>query len=139
VREGPLSIPSLSVPPPILTGLACRCPRCGRGRLFRGLLSIYDSCSVCGFDLKAADSGDGPAVFIIMILGAIVAPLAIWVEFALEPPIWVHILLWPPVVIGGAIGLLRPMKGVLIALQFHHQASEHRTEGSDQAREPNPD
>jgi uncharacterized protein (DUF983 family) len=116
----------LTAPSPILTGIACRCPRCGRGRLFRGLLSINDACSVCGFDLKAADSGDGPAVFIIMILGAIVAPLALWVEFGLEPPIWVHILLWPPVVFGGAIGLLRPMKGVLIALQFHHQASEHR-------------
>nr|WP_298682073.1 DUF983 domain-containing protein [uncultured Dongia sp.] len=90
------------------------------------MLSINDTCSACGFDLKAADSGDGPAVFIIMILGAIVAPLAIWLEFAQEPPIWVHILLWPVVVVGGAIGLLRPMKGVLIALQFHHQASEHR-------------
>ena len=121
----------MSAPSPILTGIACRCPRCGRGRLFRGLLSINETCSACGFDLKAADSGDGPAVFIIMILGAIVAPLAIWMEFALEPPIWVHILLWPVVVVGGAIGLLRPMKGVLIALQFHHQASEHRVGDAD--------
>jgi uncharacterized protein (DUF983 family) len=116
------------LPSPILTGLACRCPRCGRGRLFRGILSLNETCPSCGADLKSADSGDGPAVFIIMILGAVVAPLAIWLEFAVEPPIWVHILLWPIVVVGGAIGLLRPMKGVLIALQFHHQAAEHRNE-----------
>ncbi len=121
-------LPSPIVTGPIVTGLACRCPRCGRGRLFRGLLSLNDACPACGADLKSADSGDGPAVFIIMILGAIVAPLAIWLEFSVEPPIWVHILLWPIVVVGGAIGLLRPMKGVLIALQFHHQAAEHRNE-----------
>lgn len=121
-----MTTPSPILTGPIVKGLACRCPRCGRGRLFRGLLALNDTCSECGFDLKAADSGDGPAVFIIMILGAIVAPLVLWVEFGLEPPVWVHILLWPPVVFGGAIGLLRPMKGVLIALQFHHQASEHR-------------
>ncbi len=132
-----MTSPSPILSSPIAKGIACRCPRCGRGRLFRGLLTINDSCSACGFDLKAADSGDGPAVFIIMILGAIVAPLAIWLEFAQEPPIWVHILIWPLVVGGGAIGLLRPMKGVLIALQFHHRASEHRV-GDDRMGDSGP-
>lgn len=118
----------MASPPPILTGLACRCPRCGQGRLFRGLLRVADTCANCGFDLKAADSGDGPAVFIILILGAIVAPLVFWVEFRFGPPVWVHVVLWPPLVLAAAIGLLRPMKGVLIALQFHHDASEHRSD-----------
>jgi len=97
---------------PLIKGLACRCPRCGQGRLFRGLLTVADTCSQCGLDLKAADSGDGPAVF----------------EFGLEPPFWVHAVLWPPLVIGASIGLLRPLKGIMIALQFHHQAAEHRHE-----------
>ena len=113
-------------PSPILTGLRCRCPHCGRGRLYRGLLAVAARCDACGFDLKAHDSGDGPAAFIILILGALVAPLALLVESAFTPPLWVHVLLWPPVVVGGAVLLLRPMKGVLIALRFHHDAGEHR-------------
>ncbi|MBL8709048.1 MAG: DUF983 domain-containing protein [Rhodospirillaceae bacterium] len=113
---------------PLIKGLACRCPRCGQGRLFRGLLTVADTCSHCGLNLKAADSGDGPAVFVILILGAMLAPLVFWVEFGLEPPFWVHVVLWPPLVIGASIGLLRPLKGIMIALQFHHQAAEHRHE-----------
>jgi uncharacterized protein (DUF983 family) len=113
---------------PILAGLACRCPRCGRGRLFRGLLTVRDACDSCGLDLKAEDSGDGPAVFVILLLGALVAPLVFWVEFGLEPPFWVHIIIWPPLVIGAALAMLRPLKGVMIALQFHHKAAEHRVE-----------
>lgn len=113
---------------PILTGMACRCPRCGQGRLFRGLLAIRPVCESCGLDLKAADSGDGPAVFVILILGALLAPLVFWVEFGLAPPFWVHLVLWPPLVVGAALALLRPLKGVMIALQFHHQAAEHRVE-----------
>lgn len=113
---------------PILYGLRCRCPRCGRGRLFRGLLTVRDACENCAFDLKAADSGDGPAVFVILLLGALVAPLVFWVEFGLEPPFWVHLILWPPLVIGASIAMLRPLKGVMIALQFHHNAAEHRVD-----------
>ena len=112
----------------ILSGIACRCPRCGQGRLFRGLLAVRPVCENCGLDFKAADSGDGPAVFVILILGALLAPLVFWVEFGLEPPFWVHLVLWPPLVVGAALGLLRPLKGVMIALQFHHQAADHRVE-----------
>lgn len=118
----------MSARAPILAGLACRCPRCGRGRLFRGLLTVRDACESCGLDLKAEDSGDGPAVFVILLLGALVAPLVFWVEFGLEPPFWVHIIIWPPLVIGAALAMLRPLKGVMIALQFHHKAAEHRIE-----------
>jgi uncharacterized protein (DUF983 family) len=115
----------------IATGLACKCPCCGQGRLFAGFLTVAERCAACGLDFKKADSGDGPAVFIIFILGFLVVPAAIWVEFRFEPPMWLHLTIWPPVILGGALGLLRPMKGVLIALQYRHQASESGTVNYD--------
>ena len=116
---------------PIAVGLACKCPRCGRGRLFDGFLTVAKACSVCGTDLRKADSGDGPAVFIIFILGFLIVPLALLLESLVQPALWVHIVIWPPVVLGGALGLLRPTKGLLIALQYHHRASESGTETYD--------
>jgi uncharacterized protein (DUF983 family) len=115
----------------IATGLACKCPRCSQGRLFAGFLTVAERCAACGLDFKKADSGDGPAVFIIFILGFLVVPAAFWVEFRFEPPMWLHLTIWPPVILGGALGLLRPMKGVLIALQYRHQASESGTVNYD--------
>lgn len=100
------------------TGLACRCPRCGRGKLYDGFLTVTSKCSVCGLALSAHDAGDGPAVFIIMILGFVVVGLALWVEVTFSPPLWVHALLWPPLILGGALGMLRPLKGVMIANQY---------------------
>jgi len=109
---------------PIAVGLKCRCPRCGQGPLYDGFLTVAERCSVCGLDLQKADSGDGPAVFIIFILGFVVVPLALWFESAFTPPLWLHLLIWPVVIVGGALALLRPAKGILIALQFRHRASE---------------
>ena len=111
-------------PSPFSTGLFCRCPRCGKGKLFDGFLSVAKSCEVCGTDLEKADSGDGPAVFIIFILGALVVPMALWLEAAVEPPMWVHMIIWSLVILGGSVGLLRPLKGLMIALQFKHKASD---------------
>jgi len=109
---------------PIAIGLKCRCPRCGEGRLYEGFLTVAERCNVCGLDLQKADSGDGPAVFIIFILGFVVVPLALLLESAVAPPLWLHLVIWPPVIVGGALALLRPAKGILIALQFRHRASE---------------
>lgn len=111
------SFPPLS---PFKTGLAGRCPRCGRGSLFSGFLTVRPVCPACGLDLSAQDSGDGPAVFIIMILGFVVVGLALWVEIVFTPAIWIHILLWFPLTIGGSLALLRPFKGVMIALHYKH-------------------
>jgi len=105
--------------------LACRCPRCGEGALFTGLLTVRPSCPACGLDLSAQDAGDGPAVFVIFFLGLIVVGLAAIVELRFAPPIWVHIVLWTPLIIGGAILLLRPLKAGLIALQFRHNLLHH--------------
>lgn len=116
---------------PLAAGLGCRCPRCGRGRLYRGYLTVRETCEVCGLDLKKADSGDGPAVFIIFILGALVVPLALWVEAAFAPPMWVHLAIWPAAILGLSLGMLRPMKALMVALQFRHRASDSGTVGYD--------
>ncbi|MGE0415264.1 MAG: DUF983 domain-containing protein [Acetobacteraceae bacterium] len=104
--------------------LACRCPRCGRGRLFRNLLEVRDSCEVCGLDLTKVDTGDGAAVGVILVLGTIIVSLAFWVEFRFSPPLWVHAILWPVLTIPLAILLMRPAKAALVALQFRHRSSE---------------
>ena len=101
--------------------LRCRCPRCGEGKLYDGLLSVAPACTGCGLDLSAEDSGDGAAVFVILILGAVTVGLAIAVQILFSPPLWVHMMLWTPLVIGGAILLLRPLKAGLIALQYRHR------------------
>src|SRR5579862_1665092 len=106
---------------PLRVALQCRCPRCGQGKLYSGLLSVAPRCAECGLDLAAQDAGDGPAVFVILILGAIVVALAILVEITFEPPMWVHLVLWTPFIIGGAILLLRLLKAWLIAMQFRHR------------------
>src|SRR5262249_11861433 len=100
--------------------LGCRCPRCGKGRLFSGLLSVRGACEICGLDLSAQDAGDGPAVFVIFLLGLIVVGLAAVVEIRFSPPIWVHLLIWTPLILAGAIAMLRPLKAGLIALQYRH-------------------
>ena len=100
--------------------LRCRCPRCGEGRIFAGLLTVRQNCPACGLDLSAEDAGDGPAVFLIFFLGALAVGIAALIEIAFSPPIWVHLMILTPLIIGGAIGLLRPMKAGMIALQYRH-------------------
>jgi uncharacterized protein (DUF983 family) len=104
--------------------LACRCPRCGRGALFRNLLEVRDRCENCGLDLRDCDTGDGAIVGVIMVLGAVVVALAFWVEFRFSPPLWVHAVLWPVVTIPLAVLMMRPAKAALVALQYRHRASE---------------
>ena len=117
---------------PLAAGLRCRCPRCGKGALFVGSfgLTVRDSCAVCGLALKFVDPGDGPAVFAIMILGFLILGGALLVEFRLHPPVWLHAVLWPPITLVVALGLLRPLKGMLIALQYHHKAGQGRLDES---------
>ncbi len=100
--------------------LGCRCPRCGKGPLFAGLLQVRPACAVCGLDLSVQDAGDGPAVFVILFLGLIVVALAALVEIRFSPPIWVHLVLWTPLIFVGAVVMLRLFKAGLIALQYRH-------------------
>jgi uncharacterized protein (DUF983 family) len=105
-------------------GLRGRCPRCGRGRLFEGLLTITPRCSVCGLGFAGHDAGDGPAVFGIFILGFGIAGLAAVVEYLYAPSLWVHVLLWTPIILGGGLLLLRPLKGLTIAIQYRYRSVE---------------
>jgi uncharacterized protein (DUF983 family) len=117
--------PALS---PFLTGLTCRCPRCGKGKLFHGFLDVRPTCEACGLDYRFVDSGDGPAVFIVLLAGFVVVTCALVVEFKYEPPFWVHAALWGPLILITTLLPLRPLKGLMIALQYHHKASEGRLE-----------
>jgi uncharacterized protein (DUF983 family) len=115
----------------IVAGLTCACPRCGRGKLFQGFLSLRPRCEVCGLDYDFADSGDGPAVFIMLLGGAIVVAAALITEVKFQPPYWLHAVLWLPLILIVTLGPLRPMKGLMIALQFHHKAAEGRVQDVD--------
>ena len=104
--------------------LACRCPRCGQGRLFDGLLSIRPACEVCGLDFSGADTGDAFAVPVLIVLGAIVVGAAFWVDTRFSPPLWVHAILWPPVTAGLAIVMTRYIKSFFTVQQYHTRPDE---------------
>jgi uncharacterized protein (DUF983 family) len=116
---------------PILSGMLGRCPRCGKGRLFQGFLALRPRCDVCGLDFSFVDSADGPAVFVIFLSGFIVAGSALAVEILYAPPYWVRALLWGPLILITTLLPLRPMKGLMIALQYHHKAAEGRLSRPD--------
>ena len=111
---------------PILAGLSCRCPNCGKGALFGGFLKLNARCPDCDFDLKSADSGDGPAVFVILICGGLACFGLLMTEITWQPPIWLELAIWLPAAVILCLGALRPFKGVLVAMQFHNKASESR-------------
>jgi uncharacterized protein (DUF983 family) len=109
---------------PALSGLMGHCPRCGKGRLFEGFLRVRPQCDVCKLDYSFADAGDGPAVFLIFIAGFAVAGAALLVEFAYEPPYYIHALMWGPLALLLTIGPLRPLKGLLVGLQYKFGSGE---------------
>ena len=109
-----------------LRGIACKCPRCGKGGIYAGFLNLRPRCEACALDFAFMDSGDGPAVFVIMIAGAIVVGAALIVEIKYQPPLWLHAALWLPLVLATTLLPLRSMKSLLIALQYHHKAAEGR-------------
>lgn len=111
---------------PVPAGIRGRCPRCGEGRLFSGFLTVGKSCENCGLDYSYADAGDGPAVFAILIIGFIMVGMALWTEVNLNPPLWVHFVVWLPLTVVLALTALRLIKGVLLTLQFARQAAEGR-------------
>lgn len=109
---------------PLRAALGCKCPRCGVGEVYGpGFLNmtVRDKCGTCGLELAKNDSADGPAVFLIFILGFSLVPLAWLFELAFSPPLWVHAVLWSVVVLGATLGALRPLKAYVIALQYKHR------------------
>src|SRR5258707_611621 len=86
----------MTEPPPLMAALKGLCPRCGNRTLFAGLATFAPKCRACGLDFAAFNVGDGPAAFLIFIVGGIVVGLAIVTQVRLSPPSWVHVLLWVP-------------------------------------------
>ena len=117
----------MSEPSAFACGLSGCCPRCGARTLFRNVVAFNDRCGACGLDYAGMNVGDGPAPFLIFGIGALIVGLALWLEFTLHPPWWVHALVWPPVVFGLTIGLLRIAKGMLLAITFRREAREGRS------------
>jgi uncharacterized protein (DUF983 family) len=116
---------------PLVAGLLGRCPQCGEGRLFEGFLALSMRCERCGLDFSFADSADAPAFFVMFISGFIVAGSALAVEMLYSPPYWVHAVLWVPLILVTTLVPLRPLKGLMIALQYHHKAAEGRLTKTD--------
>ena len=112
----------------VLAGVRGRCPNCGLGRLFQGFLKVRPTCEACGYDLASVETGDGAAIFIMQIAGFLVGFSALAVEIAWSPPIWLHLIIWLPLVAVLAVALMRPGKGLMTALQMLRQrgADSHR-------------
>jgi uncharacterized protein (DUF983 family) len=115
---------------PIRAGLMGRCPRCGEGRLFKGFLAVGKECETCGLDFSFADPADGPAIFVMLIIGFIVVGFALWAEVSMNPPLWVHFIIWIPLTFALCLPALRLIKGVLITLQYANKAEEGRWDRS---------
>lgn len=112
------------LPSPFVTGFKCRCPRCGEGPLFRGYLAVAPRCENCGLDLRFAEAGDGPAIFILFIVGFLIMAFAGVTESLFHPPPFVHLLLWVPLTLVLTLVLMRPFKATIVALQYQHIARE---------------
>ena len=108
----------------IVRGLRDRCPRCGGANLFDGFLKVTERCAACGLGFGGHDAGDGPAVFIVLVVGGVVTGLALFTEIALAPPLWVHALLWTPLIVALSLAGLRPLKGATVALQYKFRSVE---------------
>ena len=113
---------------PFLAGIRGRCPNCGGGPLFEGFLRIRPRCPACGFNLAASDSGDGPAVFVIIIVGFLTVFGTLFAMIAVNPPVWVLLSVSLPLAGALCLLLLRPMKGLMIGAQIMNKASQHRSD-----------
>lgn len=116
-------------PSALMKGLLCRCPACGDGPLYQGFLKVRARCASCNADLSGQDSGDGPAPFVIFLVGAIVVAGALITEVRYEPPVWLHLALWLPLTVVLVLALMRPAKALLIALQYKHRRQDFQNGG----------
>lgn len=115
------------LPSPFDAGLRCVCPRCGKGPLFRGYLTVRPRCETCGLDLSFMDGHEGPAVFVIFVVGFVIIAAAALTEVAFHPHPLVHLALWIPATIVLSLLLLRPFKATLVAL--HYRSIVHEPAG----------
>ena len=116
----------MAVTSPLAAALKGTCPRCGQGPLFKGWGSFAPQCRACGLDFASFNVGDGPAAFLILIVGAILTVLAVAVDLSWSPPWWLH-LVWIPVGLFLTLGGLRMAKAALVAQEYLHRAREGRS------------
>lgn len=119
----------------LFRGFRGRCPKCGKGRLFRAFLKVTDTCPVCGEALHHHRADDAPAYFVILITGHIVVPLSLAVETAYSPSYWLHAAIWLPLTLGLALGLLQPVKGAIVGWQWAHYMHGFGGEADDEPQE----
>ena len=117
--------PLASEPSPLAVALKGECPRCGKPTLFANWVRFAPKCSSCGLDFEEFNVGDGPAAFLIFIVGTIVVVGALVVDGAFSPPWWVH-LVWIPIATALTLGGLRLSKGLLLFQAYRHRAREGR-------------
>lgn len=123
--------PPKKAPTPIVrAAIQARCPRCEIGPLFDGWVKFAPRCRSCGLDFNAFNVGDGPAAFLILIVGGLVTALALMLQLSAHPPFWVHIILWVPVTTALVIGCLRVSKAALLILEYRNKAREGRIAGA---------
>ncbi len=111
----------------IRLGARGRCPRCGQGKLFKGYLKVADRCSVCDLLFAGHDTGDGPVVPLMLLIGGVIVGLALWLELSMQPPVWVHMAIWLPAVVISTLATLPVLKGINIALQHRYRSTEEDT------------
>ena len=100
------------------SGLLCRCPNCQSAPLFQGITKVHDRCINCNHNLENEDSGDGPAMALVMLEGTLFVPLVLWVHFTFLPPLWLQLIAWPLAVVFVTLLLIRPIKSVLVTIQY---------------------
>jgi len=115
----------VAVTSPLAAALKGSCPQCGQGPLFKGWVTFAPKCSACSLDFDSFNVGDGPAAFLILIVGAILTFCAAFVELSFTPPWWVH-LVWAPVGLLLTLAGLREAKAALLAQEYIHRAREGR-------------
>ena len=99
-------------------GLRGRCPRCGEGKLFRAFLKVDNKCPVCGLDFTPHRADDLPAYLVIIIVGHIMVPLALWIEINYSPPVVLQLAIYMPATLLASLLLLQPVKGAVVGLQW---------------------
>lgn len=124
-----MSIPSddaLSIPALIRDAARGSCPQCGARSLFAGPVRFAPKCVGCGLDFARFNVGDGPAAFLILIVGAVMVAMALTLELRVHPPLWLHALIWTPLTVLAVMGSLRIAKGALLNLEYRNKAREGR-------------
>lgn len=118
-HEAPeIALPKRDTGKAVLRGLFCKCPSCGAGRIFNGYLTVARECNSCREELHHHRADDAPPYFTIFLVGHLIVPLALGIEIAYRPDMWIHMALWLPLTILSSLFFLRPIKGALIGLQW---------------------